>query len=320
MSKKLFTAPTWAVNTIQLLANKVKGQATSLKSDFDLASLNIKDYVTDDLLVELQDGTLGNSGSNTIGHNSTSVTADNAGDALEENRLIVDNNVSRLTAEENALTTHKSSGDHDNRYYTETEIDNTVVKLTGNQTIAGVKTHTSVVKGVTPVVDADLSTKKYVDDTIITSIPDDSLTNDKLVSDIKIGSLSLLNTTDKSDITSALNEVNEKFLTQESWTLPTLLNGWVNFGGAFAGVAFFKDAVGIVHIKGVIKSGTTTVGTELFILPAGYRPAKYELFTCATGSGNYVLQINSVSGAAELQTAASAGATSISGVSFRAEL
>lgn len=35
---------------------------------------------------------------------------------------------------------------HDDRYYTESEIDSTVVKLTGNQTIAGVKTFTSTMQ------------------------------------------------------------------------------------------------------------------------------------------------------------------------------
>jgi hypothetical protein len=32
----------------------------------------------------------------------------------------------------------------------------------------------------------------------------------------------------------------------------------------------FKDALGFVHLKGLIKSGT--LNTEAFILPEGYRP------------------------------------------------
>jgi len=123
MAKKSFTAPSWATNTIQLLADLVKDQAATLKAKFDLASSDIKTYVADDLLVELQDETLGNSGSNTIGHNSTSITADNVGDGLEEIKLLADDNESRIGTEEGALTTHKSSGDHDGRYYTEIELD-----------------------------------------------------------------------------------------------------------------------------------------------------------------------------------------------------
>jgi len=122
MAKKGFTAPSWAVNTIQLLADLVKDQAATLKAKFDLASLNILNYVLN-FIVELQDETEGNSGSNTIGHGSVSTSSDNVGDTLEENRLIIDDNTSRLTTEEGALTTHKSSGDHDGRYYTETELD-----------------------------------------------------------------------------------------------------------------------------------------------------------------------------------------------------
>ena len=49
--------------------------------------------------------------------------------------------------------------------YTQAEIDGFTVKLTGDQTVAGVKTFASVVKGVTPVANEDLVTKEYVDQT-----------------------------------------------------------------------------------------------------------------------------------------------------------
>lgn len=54
----------------------------------------------------------------------------------------------------------------------------------------------------------------------------------------------------------------------QAWQAPTLLNSWVNFGGSFATVAYYRDAVGIVHLKGRMKTGT--VGTIAFTLPAGY--------------------------------------------------
>jgi hypothetical protein len=55
----------------------------------------------------------------------------------------------------NDLTTHKTSSDHDSRYYTETEIDAMAVKLTGAQTLAGAKTLTDdlVVKKASPAVE-----------------------------------------------------------------------------------------------------------------------------------------------------------------------
>ncbi|MGH2961515.1 MAG: hypothetical protein ACRDL3_04880 [Solirubrobacterales bacterium] len=40
-------------------------------------------------------------------------------------------------------------------------------------------------------------------------------------------------------------------------------------------VAFYRDPLGIVHLKGQIRDGTN--GTAVFTLPAGYRPAKHLL-------------------------------------------
>lgn len=56
--------------------------------------------------------------------------------------------------------------DHGAVYYTETEIDNFAVKLTGNQSVAGVKTFTSfpVTPSSAPTTDYQTANKKYVDD------------------------------------------------------------------------------------------------------------------------------------------------------------
>jgi len=59
-------------------------------------------------------------------------------------------------------------------------------------------------------------------------------------------------------------------LVQQAWQAPTLLNGWVNFGVAQANAGYYRDAGGIVHVRGTIKSGTINVAC--FILPVGYRP------------------------------------------------
>lgn len=56
---------------------------------------------------------------------------------------------------------------------------------------------------------------------------------------------------------------------------PAFENSWVNFGGAIDTAAFVKDAAGIVHIKGAVKSGT--VGQAVFTLPVGYRPRSREI-------------------------------------------
>lgn len=58
---------------------------------------------------------------------------------------------------------------------------------------------------------------------------------------------------------------------QQGYILPTLINGWEDYGGGYLKAAYFKDTMGVVHFTGLIKSGT--IGTIAFVLPAGYRPA-----------------------------------------------
>jgi hypothetical protein len=57
---------------------------------------------------------------------------------------------------------------------------------------------------------------------------------------------------------------------------PAFQGTWVNYGGAAETAAFYKDASGIVRLKGTIKSGALT--TPAFTLPAGYRPAGEIIF------------------------------------------
>ena len=62
--------------------------------------------------------------------------------------------------------TELDAGQLDTRYYTETEVDDFAVKLTGDQTIAGVKTHSSfpITPSSTPTTNYQVANKKYVDD------------------------------------------------------------------------------------------------------------------------------------------------------------
>ncbi|MBO2942816.1 hypothetical protein JJQ72_02300 [Paenibacillus sp. F411] len=55
------------------------------------------------------------------------------------------------------------------------------------------------------------------------------------------------------------------------WIVPTLLNGWVYFGGG-ATPAYFKDNNGFVHLRGRLKAGA--IASVMFVLPKGYRPAQ----------------------------------------------
>lgn len=51
---------------------------------------------------------------------------------------------------------------------------------------------------------------------------------------------------------------------------PTLLNSWVNNGSGTTNAGYWKDADGIVHLQGTIKSGT--IGAIAFTMPSGYYP------------------------------------------------
>lgn len=104
-----------------------------------------------------------------------------------------------------------------------------------------------------------------------------------------LGDVSTLTTTAKTSAVAAINELNsgKANKTQEAFIAPTLLNGWVNFGAGFAAAGYMKDQFGFVHLKGMVKSGT--VGTVIFTLPAGYRPAETQIFIVQSNNGADVL-------------------------------
>lgn len=78
---------------------------------------------------------------------------------------------------------------------------------------------------------------------------------------------------------------------------PSLQNGWVAFGGGYQSPRIYKDNDGLVHIEGMIKSGTTTSATVIFPLPKGYIPSSIHMFLLAcndgTGLKNCTVEVNS---------------------------
>ncbi len=77
------------------------------------------------------------------------------------------------------------------------------------------------------------------------------------------------------------------------WVAPSLLNGWVNYGGVYQDAGYYKDPLGMVHLRGLVKDGTATAGTTLFTLPVGFRPLAQTVLITLT---------NSVLGALNIET------------------
>jgi len=92
MSKKIITAPTYETYLVRALATRTKNQESLVKLTMDQVGISIKEF-EEQLIAEFADETLSNSGSNTIGHKSPSISSDNVGDALEENRTEMDSKI-----------------------------------------------------------------------------------------------------------------------------------------------------------------------------------------------------------------------------------
>lgn len=103
----------------------------------------------------------------------------------------------------------------------------------------------------------------------------------------------------------------------EAWVAPALLNSWVNFGGAYSPVGYYKDNLNIVHLRGLIKSGTATAGTPLFTLPAGYLPAYIMIFPTPSNDLYGETQVRAT-GSVEIVVGSNVW-ISLDGISFRAE-
>lgn len=75
----------------------------------------------------------------------------------------------------------------------------------------------------------------------------------------------------------ATNKINSLQMPEsEDWHIvgtegePAFQNGWVQYSWDHPQISFYKDNYGIVHLKGLTKSGTAN--TIIYTLPVGYRP------------------------------------------------
>lgn len=72
----------------------------------------------------------------------------------------------------------------------------------------------------------------------------------------------------------------------------TFQNSWANYAGGteYGACGYYKDAMGIVHLRGLMSSGT--LNAAAFTLPVGCRPTHRLIFTQLTGGNNTVGRID----------------------------
>ena len=105
----------------------------------------------------------------------------------------------------------------------------------------------------------------------------------------------------------------ETSLQQEDWQTPTFQNGWVNYGGVFNPAGYFKDSLGIIHLRGLVKNGSGTI----FTLPEGYRPLYQELHSVATNQ-NEMSRIDILTNGPVCMQKGNNSWLSLDGITFRA--
>ena len=70
---------------------------------------------------------------------------------------------------------------------------------------------------------------------------------------------------------------------QEPWHLAELNAPWVDYVAGQNPAAFFKDTLGMVHLRGFVKGGPAR--STVFVLPEGYRPQARTWLSTATYPG-----------------------------------
>lgn len=78
----------------------------------------------------------------------------------------------------------------------------------------------------------------------------------------------------------------QTILEQQAWQNAALVNLWANYEAGYNTTQYFKDSLGIVHLRGLIKGGIVSVNYNdaglAFTLPVGYRPPYRQLHSVCT--------------------------------------
>jgi hypothetical protein len=102
---------------------------------------------------------------------------------------------------------------------------------------------------------------------------------------------------------------------QEGWQSVAFLNNWHNYGFGWNDAGYYKDDMGIVHLKGLVAGGLAN--TTIFALPAGYRPSAQQLFVCSTNP-NVAGRVDVTTAGGVTVVRGDSGWVSLDGLTFRA--
>lgn len=103
---------------------------------------------------------------------------------------------------------------------------------------------------------------------------------------------------------------------EEAWIAPTLINSWSNHSASYASAGYYKDNSDVVRLRGLIKGGSA--GSNMFVLPTGYRPSSREVFLVFCGVMMMTARIDVDSSGIVQFVTGSNDYVSLSGISFRA--
>ena len=146
----------------------------------------------------------------------------------------------------------------------------------------------TVPTGATTIVNANIAdarTQVTVGTNLVTtnSLIDGAVSTNKLAN-LAVSSAKLADTA-VTTVKLANNAVTAaKIETQQLWVTPAMQNSWTNYDTTYNPPGYFKDSLGIVHLRGLIKNGTNTL---IFTLPVGYRPYLRILINTITASNNF---------------------------------
>ncbi len=105
-----------------------------------------------------------------------------------------------------------------------------------------------------------------------------------------------------------------------AWISPNLLADFVNVGGGSATAGYHRDALGYVHIKGLVSTAAgTAANTTIFTIAMGYRPKESLLLPVFGTAGAVQFVTITPAGAVQARLLIAAGGSIGLNVTYLAE-